>query len=87
MIFALGWLDTCLAYCLNLHRFWNVNALVGSSRGHKFLEGLFPGLVEISDAAAVEAVEDKSDITEEAVDPVTVTIQEDVEAEGEAVEE
>ena len=43
--------------------------------------------MEISDAAAVEAVEDKSDITEEAVDPVTVTIQEDVEAEGEAVEE
>ena len=62
-----------------------MNALVGSSRG---LEGSFPGLVEISDAAAVEAVEDKSDITEEAVDPVTVTIQEDVEAEGgEAVEE
>ena len=44
--------------------------------------------MEISDAAAVEAVEDKSDITEETVDPVTVTIQEDVEAgEGEAVEE
>ena len=47
--------------------------------------------MEISDAAAVEAVEaveDKSDITEEVVDPVTVTIQEDVEAEeGEAVEE
>ena len=38
--------------------------------------------MEISDAAAVEAVEDKSDITEETVDPVTVTIQEDVEAEG-----
>ena len=69
-----------------------MNAIVGSSRGHiqdwKFLEGSFLGLVEISDAAAVEAVEDKSDITEEAVDPVTVTIQEDVEAEeGEAVEE
>ena len=36
----------------------------------------------------MEAGDDKSDITEEAVDPVTVTIQEDVEAEeGEAVEE